>query len=1215
MIPPASQGSDTKSHSRVCGFHSPRPAGFGRVANGRRRLSLGAALCATALLLAIAIAPGVALGAAPRFDPPTAPLSLRPGLNLAQQYGYAPDYVRNVPDFFPLTTDPANQLAPAGTPVIRSRTADIDRTSFAQTLTGGVWQRFSMLTAIRAAYPKFTGTINAAGWDNQHIVFDSAGIAYTVLTIKLSDGTQHNVMLYSADACHTWGLATSELPAGEVTTELWTGHDQLDGPPFVFAWRLFKYHPSRTANYEYLFVTQPHWTAAPAAGGQLVIPTPVQVTTNCFGVSAHSGGGSMAVTRGGKTFFVWGEIDTGRHPGSPIFAAQYVYDPAAGTGSIAAKVQIGYAAPRNDEHCTPVITVTSLGYLYVIAGAHDAQLNYYRSNAPDSITSGWTGPTAIPGAVGGTYVGLVCDQADTLHVLYRQQRRDPQHFGNQPYGALVYQQLKTPDVPGAVWSTPQTLIYPAGVGYVVYYQELTLDPFGRLWMTASNLSGAELNRWRVGWRIWRQRGRHGPRPSRYLHNLVLTSADGGASWHLAATSDFVPPTPVRAVTLAARTAPTVSATTAPGSVSDNIAAAFTRATAQPMFSTGLGTWQWLAPKPQGNDISGVWFVNRTTGWAVGDAGTLLYTSNGGKTWSQQASHTDDDLFDVQFVDEKTGWVVGEHGTVLKTTNAGRTWKGQHSHTANTLFAISFFDKKTGLVVGDSGTIIKTSNAGKAWSPKISLTASGLYGVSFADKDHAWAVGDESTIIASIDGGKSWKAQYPPAGGSSDRGAIAGGTAAATGAAAAGTGGAATATAAAPRRIYPNLYDVWFVSPKVGFAAGEQNDVIVTRNGGKTWSIMTEGTADTWYALRFATPKIGWLVGTGGQVMQTKDAGRSWKQQTSSTSSPLLCVASVDKAAVWAGGEGGALMASANGGGRWSALSGSGYDLDALASASSSKLVAAGTGGVLLQTTDAGQHWARKASGTQAALRGLDFLNATHGWAAGDAGTLLHTTNGGAKWTAGVSGTGQDLRAVQFVDAASGWAVGSAGTVLHSADGGASWAAQASGVSVDLTGVRFVNAAEGWAVGGDAWGEDHAIILHTTDGGVTWIVQLTAGWGQLRAVTFSSALVGWAVGDDWGSDADTPQAVVWHTTDGGVTWTPHWFGQAGGLNAVVTQGDAVAIASGDNGLLEKTTNGGGAWKALRSGSRQDLRALCFVSGSVGYAAGENGSVLFTARGGQ
>ena len=1153
------------------------------------------AVAAAVLLLAtttvagvVCAAPGVAKGAAPRVDPPTAPLVLQTGMTLSQQYGYAPDYVRNVPDFFPTTTDPVNQLVPAGTPFIRSRTADIDRTSFVQTLTGGVWQRFSMLSAIRARYATFTGTINAAGWDNQHIVFDSAGRAYTVLTIQLADGSQHNVMLYSLDACHTWGLAASELPSGEVTTELWTGHDQIDGPPFVLAWRLFHYHPSRTANYEYLFVTQPRWDA-----GQLVVPAPIQVTTNCFGISAHSGGGSLAVTHAGKTTFVWGEIDNNKDPGSPIFAAQY--DQA--TGTVSQRVQIGWVTPRNDEHCTPVITVDSLGYLHVGTGAHDAQLNYYRSGAPDSITSGWSGPVAIPGAVGATYVGLVCDQSDTLHLLYRQQRRDPATFANQPYGALVYQRLTTPDAPTAAWSAPQTLIVPAGIGYVVYYQKLTLDPAGRLWMTASNLSGAELNRWRVGWDIWRKRGRHGPRPSRYLHNLVMTSADGGASWHLAASSDFAPPAPpapARSRTATAARAVFTRATAA--------RAASTTATVAPLLGTGIGTWQWLAPKPQGNDISGVWFVNRTTGWEVGDAGTLLFTSDGGHTWAQQASHTDDDLFDVRFVDDKTGWVVGEHGTVLHTTNAGHTWKAQRSHTASTLFGISFLDKKTGLVVGDGGTVIKTTNAGKAWSPKVSLTTSALYGVAFPDKDHAWAVGDEGTIIASVDGGKTWRAQYPPAGGSADRGAIA--------------GGAADAGRSAPRRYYPNLYDVWFVSPKVGFAVGEQSNLIVTRNGGTTWSITDVGEADTMYAVRFATPKIGWIVGTGGEVMQTKDAGHSWKAQTSRTSSTLLCVACPDKASVWAAGEGGALAGSTNGGGRWSVLAGNaGYDLDALAFTSASRGWAAGTGGALLSTADAGRHWTRKASGAPATLRALDFVDAAHGWAAGDAGRLLRTTNGGAKWTAGVTGVANDLRAVDFVDAADGWAVGAAGMVLHSTDGGAAWAQQPSGVTVDLTGVKFVNATQGWAVGGDAWGEDHAVILYTADGGATWAVQLTAGWGQFRAVAFSSPLVGWAVGSDWGSDADTPQAIVWHTTDGGATWVPHWLGQPGGLNAIAPQGDTGAIVSGDNGVLLKTTNGGLNWSLLRSGTRQDLRALSFVSAGVGYAAGENGSVLFTAHGGQ
>ncbi len=34
-------------------------------------------------------------------------------------------------------------------------------------------------------------------------------------------------------------------------------------------------------------------------------------------------------------------------------------------------------------------------------------------------------------------------------------------------------------------------------------------------------------------------------------------------------------------------------------------------------------WSWQNPKPQGNSLESVHFVSATTGWAVGNAGTIL----------------------------------------------------------------------------------------------------------------------------------------------------------------------------------------------------------------------------------------------------------------------------------------------------------------------------------------------------------------------------------------------------------------------------------------------------------------------------------------------------------------------------------------------------------------------------------------------------------------
>ena len=80
-------------------------------------------------------------------------------------------------------------------------------------------------------------------------------------------------------------------------------------------------------------------------------------------------------------------------------------------------------------------------------------------------------------------------------------------------------------------------------------------------------------------------------------------------------------------------------------------------------------------------LMGVKFVNKKVGWAVGTRGSILNTTNGGRTWTRRLPKREDprhlydfkygpDLQAVTFVDAKTGWVVGNNGTILHTTTGG-----------------------------------------------------------------------------------------------------------------------------------------------------------------------------------------------------------------------------------------------------------------------------------------------------------------------------------------------------------------------------------------------------------------------------------------------------------------------------------------------------------------------------------------------------------------
>jgi photosystem II stability/assembly factor-like uncharacterized protein len=69
-------------------------------------------------------------------------------------------------------------------------------------------------------------------------------------------------------------------------------------------------------------------------------------------------------------------------------------------------------------------------------------------------------------------------------------------------------------------------------------------------------------------------------------------------------------------------------------------------------------------------IRSLYFANPLCGWAVGDSGVILGTSNSGENWVGLPSHTFSNLNDLFFSSPKQGWIAGNNGTVLKTITGG-----------------------------------------------------------------------------------------------------------------------------------------------------------------------------------------------------------------------------------------------------------------------------------------------------------------------------------------------------------------------------------------------------------------------------------------------------------------------------------------------------------------------------------------------------------------
>lgn len=66
-------------------------------------------------------------------------------------------------------------------------------------------------------------------------------------------------------------------------------------------------------------------------------------------------------------------------------------------------------------------------------------------------------------------------------------------------------------------------------------------------------------------------------------------------------------------------------------------------------------------------------------WVAGSPGTrVFFTPDAGKTWSSFATGSTVPLRAISFADDLHGWAVGELGTILATTDGGQTWQQQKS---------------------------------------------------------------------------------------------------------------------------------------------------------------------------------------------------------------------------------------------------------------------------------------------------------------------------------------------------------------------------------------------------------------------------------------------------------------------------------------------------------------------------------------------------------
>lgn len=301
-----------------------------------------------------------------------------------------------------------------------------------------------------------------------------------------------------------------------------------------------------------------------------------------------------------------------------------------------------------------------------------------------------------------------------------------------------------------------------------------------------------------------------------------------------------------------------------------------------LFITSVSNAQWnlLDPSPQNNTLYSVYFADNVNGWAVGQSGTIIKTSDSGANWISQTSGVTSNLNSAHFVNSNTGWIAGVFGRILQTSNSGINWNLYQHHRYLSLHSVFFTSENTGWVTCEGGILLKTTNGGIEWLEQQVDPYRVLRSVYFIDSDKGWISGDGGLILKTINGGADWTTQ---------------------------TSGTTS-----------HLGKIFFMDENNGWV-NVSTKILRTTDGGTSWTEYSYGGSHSMQSIYFTDVNTGYAGGSSGTILRTSDGGISWIEQTSGLSGNgfqghLYSVFFIDAVEGWGVGDSGQMLKTTNGGG-------------------------------------------------------------------------------------------------------------------------------------------------------------------------------------------------------------------------------------------------------------------------------------------------------------
>lgn len=271
-----------------------------------------------------------------------------------------------------------------------------------------------------------------------------------------------------------------------------------------------------------------------------------------------------------------------------------------------------------------------------------------------------------------------------------------------------------------------------------------------------------------------------------------------------------------------------------------------------------------------SNLHSVFFCDSLLGWAVGDGGIIIKTSDAGFNWSKQNSGVNERLNSVFFLDINVGWAVGANGTALKTTDGGLSWTSLPKVTQDDLYSIKFVNTIIGLITGENGTVIYAYNEFDYLILKTIGSQENLTSAFYIRGKAGWITSSEGSIYKTTDDGKNW------------------------------------AKAATPY-LAGKLNSIAFGDTSMGIAVGNSGVLLRTTNGGLNWNIMSPPGSVNLFCTHFINTNTGYIAAESGKIFKTTDSGINWTPENTETGFDLESISFPDPFNGWAVGKNGVIL--------------------------------------------------------------------------------------------------------------------------------------------------------------------------------------------------------------------------------------------------------------------------------------------------------------------